>query len=132
VVNLEDGCALNFEKGAETKDIELVITQDGDQATGTVGGLIGVTLNLWVGTNKYVGTVVGDGFTLIAYGTKQSSQGTSPECPYTLESEMKGTLDGDQIEGGLIHRRKFVNSNPACQAFACTSTQSMKGTRPPK
>jgi hypothetical protein len=98
-----------------------------DQATGTVQGLVGLSLALWIGTNVFEGTVKGSTCELVAYGTTARQEGN---CSYTLNATLTGKLTGNSLEGGIVYAPQ-TNGNPDCAALECAATQAFAGSRPP-
>lgn len=130
ITNRENGCMFdNYTEGETSTNIPLTITQDGSDATGTVGGLAGGFLDLWLGSRVFQGSVSGAKVDLELFGTNSTTEGN---CTYTVNSTISGTLSGDVLTGNLFYE-KATNGNPDCSAIeGCATRQEFNGTRPPQ
>ncbi len=130
VTKRENGCNFdNWEEGDTDSNISLVITQDGDNITGTVEGLWGAFLNAWLGSKVYTGTVDGHALDMNIIGTHSTTEGN---CTYTFNSYIDATLDGDLLEG-WVEYTAATNDNSDCSAIeGCVSRHQFNGTRPPQ
>lgn len=128
LTNRDNGCNfMNYQVGAQNT-VMVAITQDGSNATATVGGFGGVLLGVAVGSNVYTGTVDGDDVDLQIIGDVAF---TSGNCAFTYNSEIKATADGDSMSG-RIEYRAATNNNPDCAAITgCLTYQEFAGSRPP-
>lgn len=129
LTNGANGCAFeNWEEGSTAQNIALTVTQDGESASATVGGLAGAYVELVLGSRVYQGTVDGDQLHLQIFGTPSATEGN---CTWTVNSTVRAELDGDVLTG-TIDYTKATNGNPDCAAFeGCVTRQNFNGTRPP-
>lgn len=130
VTNGENGCEFqNWNQGDQSSGIPLTITQDEDsQVTATVGGVTGALVQAILGSNVFTGDVHASRLSLTLFGTRSYTQG---DCAYTVNAEVKATLNGDVL-GGTIDYHASTNGSPDCGALeGCTSEQDFNGTRPP-
>ncbi len=126
----DNGCEFdNWMEGNSTPNIPLTMTQNGAEATADIEGLVGGWLDLVLGSSEYTGLVDGNHLELTLYGT---TNGTTGNCTWTVNSTLDATLEGDFLEGEL-RNTKATNGNPDCTPFeGCVSRQSLNGTRPPQ
>jgi hypothetical protein len=128
VTNADNGCMIeNWEAGMSTSGIPFLIEQQDKNLNGTLQGVAGAGLFLWIGTNMFVGTATGNAFDITAHGSKMRTQGT---CTYELNAEIQGSISGDLISG-TIKYAPATSNDPACASLQCSSTQNFNGTRPP-
>ncbi|HUH05205.1 MAG TPA: hypothetical protein VML75_24570 [Kofleriaceae bacterium] len=129
LTNGANGCDFeNWDEGATAQNIDLTVTQDGENASATVGGLAGAYLEVVLGSRVYQGTVDGDHLHLQIFGTPSATEGN---CTWTVNSTVRAELDGDVLTG-TIDYTKATNGNPDCAAFeGCVTRQNFNGTRPP-
>lgn len=129
LTNGANGCEFdNWTEGDTAQNIPLTVTQEGENATATVGGAAAVTLNLVLGSNVYQGTVDGDHLRLEIFGTPSANEGN---CTFTINSTIDADLSGDVLTG-TIDYTKATNGNPDCgQSQGCVTRQNFNGTRPP-
>jgi hypothetical protein len=129
ITNADNGCAFqDRDEGATAQNIPLTVTQDGENATATVGGAAAVSLNLVLGSNVFQGTVEGNRLHLEIFGTRSATEGN---CTFTLNSTVEATLRGDVLTG-TIDSTKATNGNPDCASSeGCVTRQNFNGTRPP-
>jgi hypothetical protein len=130
ITNRENGCNFdNWTEGDTATGISLSITQDGSDVTGTVGGLTGQFLNLWLGSATYTGTVSGDDVEMTLYGERSFNEGN---CSFTFNSTIVADSNGDVLTGDVLYRAA-TNGNPDCAALeGCVTRQQFNGTRPPQ
>ncbi len=130
VTNKSNGCGFDgWEQGKTATDLPFLVTQDGDQVTGTVGGAAGALVELWLGSSTFEGTVTGTSFSMTSYGTNSGATGG---CALTINAIADGTSDGDLIEGTLRYTPE-TNGSPDCgQLNDCETVQAFNGTRPPQ
>ena len=130
LTNRDNGCEFtDWTEGNTSQNIPFVITQDGSEVTGTVEGLSGTFLALWLGTNVFHGEVGGSSIEMTAFGTRSLAQGN---CAYTINATVDASLDGDLLEGSIVYTAA-TNGNPDCSTLdGCESTQDFNGTRPPQ
>lgn len=132
LTNRDNGCNLaNFNPGAMTSGVSVVITQSGSKVTLTVENLAGLSLIglLGGGGNVYSGNVDGDDFSVESIGTKANNSGN---CTYTYNSEISGTLNGDSLVGSIDYRAADNGNSDCTQVHGCLSYQDYNGTRPPR
>ena len=130
VTNGPDRCATgSWTEGDSSSGIPVVITQDGDQITIFVEGPTGTLLSLGVGDNQFDGQVSGSSITAALVGDVTQRQDM---CVYTYTVDMRGTIDGDLLEGTLTWR-PVTNGHADCGALdTCEgNVQNFNGTRPP-
>ena len=87
VANRENGCGFDNWDGNTAANIPVGITQDGESATATVGGLTATFLDLWLGGHVFNGSVDGSHLDLTLTGTRAQSQGA---CAYTYDAVIDG------------------------------------------
>ena len=129
-VNTTNGassCSAEWEEGATASNIPLVITQDGNQVTGTLGGLAAVYYTLVIGTPEFKGTVSGNHLQLVAYGTRSQTQGN---CTFTYNATLDAQVSGAILQG-TIKYAPATNNNPDCADVSCQAVQNFNGSRPP-
>jgi hypothetical protein len=128
--NGANGCMFDgWMEGNMSTGIPFTVTQDGDEIQGTIGGAVGVVATLLLGSNNFVGTVVGDDFTMTNYGTKSSTSGS---CAVTVNAFVDGSIDGDAIQGSIEYIPQ-TNGSPDCGVLNdCKTIASFSGVRPPK
>lgn len=125
-----NGCNFpNWTQGAMSANIPFDITQQGANASGTVGGATGGLILLVEGTATFNGTVGGDVFDLKLLGMRALSMGA---CAYTINAEAAGTISGDTING-TIDYSAMTNGSPDCGVLTgCHSHQDFTGVRAPQ
>jgi hypothetical protein len=130
LTNRDNGCEFaNWMVGNTASNVAFTITQDGDAATGTVGGLAGGFLDVALGDHVFSGPIDGNDLDLTLYGSRATSSGN---CTYTINAEISAQLDGDVLTGAIDYR-SATNGNPDCGAIeGCVSRQDFNGTRPPR
>jgi hypothetical protein len=121
----------NWTQGTSVTDIHVAITQNGNGVTATVTDAIpaGVLRAAFGnGADTYTGTIDGNQLTLVSRGDKSFTSGS---CAFTIVATLDATVSGDVIQG-TIHYTPDTNGSPDCAAVnACSTTQSLNGTRPP-
>jgi len=131
LTNRDNGCMFgNYNVGDTAQGIGVVITQNDSNVTLTVNGVAGTYLVLLLGADKnvYQGDVDGDELSTESLGTRAQNMGN---CTYTINSKIKGSLDGDALTG-RIEYRAADNGNPDCAPISgCLTYQDFNGTRPP-
>jgi hypothetical protein len=130
VTNRENGCNFdNYTEGESSSNIPVVITQEGEDATATVGGVAGGVLDFWLGSRAFAGTVDGNNVDLTLFGENSFNDGN---CSFTFNAELTAEVDGDVITGNIRYRAA-TNNNPDCSAIeGCVTRQEFNGTRPPQ
>jgi len=130
ITNRDNGCNFaNWTEGETASNIALTVTQDGNDVTATVEGLVGGYLNLVLGSNVFEGQGDGNHLDLTLYGTRSATEGN---CTYTVNANLDAVLSGDLLEGQL-HYRAATNGNPDCAALeGCLTYQDLNGARPPQ
>jgi hypothetical protein len=118
----------NWVEGKETSGIGFVITEDGQNITGTLDGVTGALFTLLFGSADFAGTINGSTLNLTNYGSRAAQEGN---CSYTYNSTVNATRSKDTIEGTITYSTK-TNGNPDCAAVECSATQRFNGTRPPQ
>lgn len=129
ITNGDNACGLqNWDEGATSMNIPLVITQDGGELMATVEGVAGGVISFLLGAADYEGHIEGSGFVLENFGTRSFQEG---DCAFTIKSTARGQIDGDVIMG-RIEYTPVTNESPACEGLErCVSEQLFNGTRPP-
>jgi hypothetical protein len=129
VTNGDNDCDLaNWDVGAQTTDISVEITQNGDTVSAEVTGGAGLVFEAVLGSNVYTGTVDGDHLSLAITGDVAFEMN---ECDYTFDSEIEADIDGDVITGDIYYRA-VTDGDPDCgDLTGCANVQAMNGTRPP-
>lgn len=132
VTSRENGCGFDgWTEDESTSNIGLVITQDGEDLTGTITGPTAAFLDLVLGGHVFRGSVDGDELTMELFGTRSATEGN---CTYTVNATVGGTLDGDVLVGDILYKAA-TNGNPDCSTLGltgCASRQEFNGTRPPQ
>ncbi len=129
VVDGADNCNLGngWTSGNSTSNISATITQDGQVAQLTIGGLTAVYLDLVVGTATFSGSVTGDSFTSSFLGSKTQSQGA---CTYSLELALQISIDANNNLSGTITYTPKTNDDVSCGTLqSCSNTQTVSGAR---
>jgi hypothetical protein len=126
----DNGCNYpGWTVGGMSTGIPVVITQDGGNATATIGGTAQVLLDSFVGGHTFTGAVDSDSFDLVQHGTQSHTMGN---CTYTVTADIVGTLTGDAIAGSVKYT-DATNGGTDCATLAgCMSVQDYSGSRPPK
>ena len=128
VTNGENGCGFDNWDGNTAANIPVGITQDGESATATVGGLTATFLDLWLGGHVFNGSVDGSHLELTLTGTRAQSQGA---CAYTYDAVIDADIDGDVLTGEIRYEAK-PNGQADCGTLnGCASVQELNGARPP-
>lgn len=133
ITYVSNGCALNpwMADGSVLMAVPFQIAQDEmdrSKVSGTVQGLVGAGLGLWLGSNVFQGTVEGDEIELALDG-RPAGLGN---CAYTPNASLSGELEGDLLTGAIRYTYK-TNGNPDCAMLTgCLTLQNFNGTRPPK
>jgi hypothetical protein len=130
VTSQEDSCGFpNWEAGTKVNDIKLTFAQETSSITGTIDGVIGTLIELWLGSKSFEGTVNGDRVQATNHGSRPFTQ---DNCTYTISVLLEGTLNGDALQGNLTYTPK-TNGSPDCGALeTCQAIQTFAGARPPK
>lgn len=130
VTNRENGCMLdNWSEGDQASNIEVVITQEGDEVQADVQGVTGGVLDIWLGSSVFTGVVDGEDFVLTIFGENSFNEGN---CSFTFNAELDGSIDGDFITGDIRYIAA-TNNNPDCASLeGCATRQSFNGSRPPQ
>lgn len=125
-----NACAFtSWTVGETTQGVTMTVVQNGNTVTGTVEGLGAAALDLVLGTHVFSGTVLGSTADLQANGARAASQAT---CAYTIDAHITMTLTGNAVNGTLVFTPK-TNASADCGVLnACSSTQDLAGSRPPK
>lgn len=129
LTNRDNGCQLeNWQVGAMSSGIPVVITQEGSEVSASVEGGAGVVLDIALGSHIYSGSIDGDDLFLELFGTRAQAMNT---CSYTFNSVIDARASGDALEG-RIEYRAVTNGSPDCASLeGCVSFQEFNGTRPP-
>lgn len=130
VTNGDNGCEFdNWNEGDSTPAIPVSITQSGAEATADIEGGVGLYLDVILGSSTLTGLVDGNHMELTLFGT---TNGTTGNCTWTVNTTLDATLEGDFLEGAL-RSEKATNGNPDCAPIeGCASIQNLNGTRPPQ
>ena len=125
-----NSCAFaNWTVGDTAQGVGMLVTQNANTVTGTVQGLGAATLDLLLGTHVFTGTVIGSTADMQANGSHAATQGT---CAYTLDAHVTMALTGNAVNGTIVYTPKTNGSADCGVLNACTSTQDLSGSRPPK
>lgn len=130
VTNKSNGCGLqNWEEGKQSSGIGVTMQQDGSQITGTIDGVTGALVSLWLGASTFQGSVAGNQVEATNFGTKSFSL---LACTYTINMVMDAVVTGDALQGTLSYTPQ-TNGSPDCGVLdSCQSVQEFSGSRPPK
>jgi len=132
--NGENECGFgNWNDGAVTENVQFTITQDGADASGTVGGAVGWYLQLTVGSDTLIGEVTGRDIELYLRAGS-NSRDRELQCQYRAEGTLFGTLVGENgLEGRIEYGYHIVVEADDCgDVGTCVSTQTFSGSRPPR
>jgi len=129
VTSKANDCGLaNWKEGESAGGIPVTVTQDGKSVNGSIDGLVGGLVKLWLGSNTFQGTVDGEEVHATNFGTNST---TSGGCSYTLNMVLDGVLDGNALQGTLTYEPQ-TNGSPDCgQLETCQNVQDFVGSRPP-
>lgn len=134
ITNGDNGCGFaQWTVGTITRSVPLTITQ-GDpgpaDVIGIIGGIVGLTLRLSVGSDTLRGTVTGDDVEMSLLGQEQ---GADEGCTYRALGTAYGTLTGDALQGRVEYTYVIVHDGGNCGDKAdCVSVQNFIGARPPQ
>lgn len=132
VTNGENAC--NFENwtvGQSTANIPVSVTQTEEHVQAEVKGLVGLGMNLILGSATFAGTGSGISLDLALIGDVQGTRGPNDECVFTTNATLDATLNGDLLQG-TITLTPVTNGHTECAELNdCTSVQSFNGLRPP-
>jgi hypothetical protein len=129
VTNGDNGCELdNWTEGESAQNIQAEITQDGDSASASVGGITGGVLDFWLGGHVFTGTVDGTDLVLTLTGNNPLSEGN---CAYTFDAVLDGAITGDVITGEIRYEAQTNGGTDCGTLTGCASVQAFNGTRPP-
>jgi hypothetical protein len=130
VTNKANGCQFDrYQEGATSQGIEFVMTQEGSKAKGTVGGLVGAAIEIWLGTRTFEGDVAANKVILKAIGKNPQ---TTAGCTYTTTATVDGTLTGNALQGTITYTYN-TNKSPDCSfRDTCQTVQDFSGSRPPQ
>src|SRR5215470_14994954 len=125
----QNGCNLaNWGNPATGVELDLVQAQGSADVTGTVKGIVGLALVIYLGTADFAGRVSGRSIDVLLDGTKSATQGA---CTYHGQLHLTGELSGD-ILTGTLDITTLTNHSPDCGALeGCHSLESFNGSRPP-
>lgn len=132
LTNGANGCQFpNFTEGAQTSNINIVLSQTNATLVGSVQGLAGAYLNLVAGTSTFTGNIVATTFSLSAAG-KHYDDKPGP-CSYNVVAIIDGKQSAkDAIEGTITYKYiDLVGSACPPKTTTCTTVQNFNGTRPP-
>ena len=130
----DNGCGIaSWTEGAVTDNVQLTITQDGTDASGQVGGLIGGYLTLVVGSDTLIGEVTGRQIELYLRAGSDSRD-RDLTCRYRTEGTLHGTLEGENAMEGTIEYGYFVveQADDCGDIGTCVTIQSFSGSRRPR
>ncbi len=129
LINQSDGCRLDMQPGDAIDDVSMTFSQDGSKITGSVDGVAGTLLQLWLGEQTFAGTVDSSAFQFRIAGSRAQQQGN---CAYTIDIDAVGRVAGDQVRDGILRWRPRTNDNSDCGFLAsCVTVQSFSGRRLP-
>lgn len=130
ITKKSNGCAFgNWTVGETAQGVVMSVSQNANTVTGTVEGVGAVALDLVLGTHVFTGTVLGSTADMQANGSRAASQGT---CAYTVNAHASLTLTGNAVNGSIVYTPKTNGSADCGVLNACSSTQDLAGSRPPK
>jgi hypothetical protein len=126
----DNGCNLaGWQVGSTSSAIPVSITQSGDTASASVGGLAALALELTLGGAIFTGSVSSNAFDLRVVGTQPRTTGN---CTFTYDGELSGSLSGDSISGKLSFTTATNNNSDCTPIKACVSFQDFAASRPPR
>jgi hypothetical protein len=126
----DNGCNLaGWQVGSTSSAIPVSITQSGDTASASVGGLAALALELTLGGAIFTGSVSSNDFELRVVGTQPQTTGN---CTFTYDGELSGTLSGDSISGKLSFTTATNNNSDCAPIKTCVSFQDFAASRPPR
>jgi len=129
ITNESDSCdSPNFTVGETATGIPLLITQEGANITGTVGGAAAGYLDATLDGHVFTGSVDRYAFEMSLYGERAATVGN---CTFTVNATMDGGIDGDTISGDIIYRPADNGGTDCGAASSCSTVQRFNGTRPP-
>lgn len=129
ITNRTDGCSIGWNVGEQTTGVSVTVMQSDSNVTLTVMGASGLLIGGLLGTNAFTGEVDGDDINLSVIGTSQKMQNT---CKFTLNGQIRGSLDGDTL-AGKVEYRALTNDDATCGSrTGCLSTQEFNATRAPQ
>lgn len=129
LTNGANGCMLdNWRTGETSNGTEVVITQDGSNATATVNGIPGGLLDIFLGSRRFSGTVAASETTMRLEGTRAQSSGA---CAFTSVAILNGTLTGNALQGSIVWKYSTNNASDCGYRATCETLQSFTGARPP-
>jgi hypothetical protein len=128
VTNRDNGCSFaNWTIGESAANIQVVITQQDDNASATVTGVTGGVLNLWLGSNVFAGKVNGNQLDLLLTGTRAQTTGN---CTWTVNGEIDARLNGDTLVGRINYVGASNDASDCTPIEGCVTYQDLNGTRP--
>lgn len=129
VTNTSNECQYdNWTIGNSTQNIPFEITQSGDVASGDLKGLANFYFAV-LGIGTLSGPVTGSTASLSAVGTTSVKKG---QCAYFVRATIALSLTGNTINGTVSYTNE-TNKHADCGVLeACSSVQSVAGSRPPK
>jgi hypothetical protein len=130
VANQENGCSLaNWDEDGTATGIPVSVSQNGEAANAEVGGASGIALNLWLGSNVFVGSVNGANLDLEIEGENEMTTGN---CDYHYIAIIDARLEGDVLEGEIRYEAVTDGASDCGALDGCSSVQDFNGTRPPQ
>lgn len=129
-----NGCAMNnWMEGEMLQGLELLVTQDPkdrSKMTGSVEGIGGGFVALWLGTNVFTGTVSGSSINMEIRGTRTMSDRS---CAFTTNAQARAFVDRSTgVIMGSVRYTYATNNSPDCGTrVSCETLQNFNGTRPP-
>jgi hypothetical protein len=130
VTNRDNGCSFaNWTIGESAANIQVVITQQDDNASATVTGGTGGLLTLWLGSNVFSGKVSGNQLDLLLTGTRAQTTGN---CTWTVNGEIDARLNGDTLVGRINYVGASNDASDCTPIEGCVTYQDLNGTRPPR
>jgi len=128
VVLTEDtnGCNFTDTTEGDTSEADVSIRQDGDDVSIVAKDFAAVGILLLLGTTEWNGVLLGDQLVAVAQGTLVTNQ---VDCSYTYLSLIDGVVDEEGVLHGTVAYRPKLPDEPACDAYACETTQTFVATR---
>jgi hypothetical protein len=129
ITNRADGCSIGWNVGEMTTGVAVTVMQSDSNVTLTVMGASGLLIGGLLGSNAFTGKVDGDDIDLAITGTSQKTQNT---CKFTINGQIRGSLDGDTLQG-KVEYRALTNDDATCGSrTGCVSTQDFNAVRAPQ
>jgi hypothetical protein len=128
LVENADNCSLpGWMAGNSVSNIQLTFTQDGSTTQANVGGLAGLFIQSYIGTDTFSGVTSGNTFTATVLGQNSKNQTT---CTYTVNLNISVTIDSNDNLSGTVTLTPQTNNDPACGVLnMCNNTETLSAAR---